>query len=337
MMVKLLNYAQFLLVLCVVLGIGYISYHHGEVHGTMGMRNSSVVTLANYDGDGHVMDVTYPVPPRRVVVTYPGATELLIALGAEQHVIATVAPYGVEPSSLAQAYDAIPKISAPFVPTKEELITLEPDLIMGWNHHFSPNALGDVYKWQQRGVATYIVPATIRRGAPTLEETVYPFIDDVGRIFDIQLRANQYKESLQTRVQAVLRRAESNPTQPTVMILQTYGNSTYSVYGDSYIIYDIVRKAGGIPVTSRMLQSVGPERILGFNPDYIVLVASRMQTDEDQFWNESIQMVQQDVNLSSLRAVQEGHIIPVDFSAVNNGNGRIVDVLETISDGLHLQ
>lgn len=49
--------------------------------------------------------------PQRVIVTYPGATELLIDLGLEKHIVGTVAPYGEEPPQYKKAYEALPILS----------------------------------------------------------------------------------------------------------------------------------------------------------------------------------------------------------------------------------
>ena len=323
-----------ILITLVVL-VGWISYHHGnnyDGHNYDGHRAvDNGVVISNFDGDGHVLDVIYPKEPKRVLSTYPGATELLIALGLDPSIVATVAPYGVEPELLAESYNRIPKVQAPFVPTKEEVLSISPDLIIGWNHHFQPNALGDVRNWHNRNVATYVVPATVRQGHPTLESTVYPFIDDIGKIFNVESRAEAYRKSLERRVQHVQDKVNNHLNRPTVMILQSYGNSTYSVYGERYIIYDIVEKAGGKPVTENMLKAVGPERILGYDPDYIVLVMSRKTMDETEFEQSGRTLLLEDSKINSLRAIQNHHIITVDFGAVNNGNGRTVDVLEEIA------
>lgn len=296
-------------------------------------QDINTVMVQNYDGEGHDIDLPY-VNSQRVLVTYPGATELLITLGLQERVIATIAPYGAEPPELATAYDGITKLEAPFVPTREEVTALKPDLIMGWSHHFQPSSLGDIRNWFGRGVATYIVPATVRKGKPTIESTVYPFIDDVGRIFHIEEQATAYKQGLQDRVQAVADKVAGKSERPSVLILQSYGNSSYSVYGKPYIIDDIVHKAGGQNITDTDMMTVGPERILAYDPDYIVFVVYTDIADPIKFKEVATQALLEDVNLKHMRAVQNKKIVPVPFAEVNNGNGRVVDALETIATGL---
>ena len=287
------------------------------------------ISYMTSDSEGRPTDFTLSHTPERVLVSYPGATELLIDLGLTDRIIGTVAPYGAEPPAYRDAYAALPILSAPYVPSREELTALRPDLIIGWSHHFTPEALGDVYAYFDRGVGAYIVPATVRKGRPTLEETVYPFITDMGHIFGVEERAKNYTIALQSRVAAVAERSEARGQRYTAMILQAHGNSLYSMYGPTYIIDDIARKAGADNIVDRQMRSVGPERVLGFAPDVIIYV-----NPKDISAEEARAELRSDPNLQNMKAVRENHIIVVNFSDVNNGNGRCITALEDIAEGL---
>lgn len=317
----------------VLLLVAWFSYTNGHWHviGQGGDRQNGIV-IQNVDSDGKSMEFTYAKPPERVIVTYPGATELMIDLGLENRIVGTVAPYGEEPARYAAKYAALPVLTNAYVPSREQVFAAQPDLIMGWSHHFTPAALGDVRQWYERNIGVYIVPATIRKSAPTVESAVYPFIDDMGRLFQVQDRASAYKEQLQERVQAVEQRVQERKYKPNVIILQAHGHSTYSLYGPVYLVDDIVKKAGGHNLTNRQISIVGPERVLAFDPDVIVYVTvsrgDRTLTDE-----EARAELLSDPNLRNMRAVRENRIVTVPFADVNNGNGRVVDALEKIALG----
>ncbi|WP_315437238.1 ABC transporter substrate-binding protein [uncultured Selenomonas sp.] len=287
------------------------------------------ISYMTSDSEGRPTDFTLSHTPERVLVSYPGATELLIDLGLTDRIIGTVAPYGAEPPAYRDAYAALPILSAPYVPSREELTALRPDLIIGWSHHFTPEALGDVYAYFDRGVGAYIVPATVRKGAPTLEETVYPFIADMGHIFGVEERAKNYTIALQSRAAAVEQRTEARGQRFSTMILQAHGTSLYSMYGPAYIIDDIARKAGADNIVDRQMRSVGPERVLGFAPDVIIYV-----NPKDIPPDEARAELRADPNLQNMKAVRENRIIVVNFSDVNNGNGRCITALEDIAEGL---
>ena len=287
------------------------------------------ISYTTSDSEGRPTAFTLAHTPERVLVSYPGATELLIDLGLSDRIIGTIAPYGAEPPAYADAYAALPILSAPYVPSREEVVVLRPDLIIGWSHHFTPEALGDVYSYFDRSIGAYIVPATVRRGVPTLEGTVYPLIADMGHIFGVEERAAAYTRELEGRVAAVAARTQARGQHYTAMILQAHGNSLYSMYGPTYIIDDIARKAGADNIVDRQMRSVGPERVLGFAPDVIIYVNPKDSTEE-----EARAELRADPNLQNMKAVRENRIIIVNFSDVNNGNGRCITALEDIAAGL---
>ena len=290
---------------------------------------SDGIAYTTSDSEGRPAAFTLAHTPERVLVSYPGATELLIDLGLSDRIIGTIAPYGAEPPAYADAYAALPILAAPYVPSREEVIALRPDLIIGWSHHFTPEALGDVYSYADRGIGAYIVPATVRKGHPTLEETVYPFISDMGHIFGAEERAAAYAAGLKERVAAVEERTAARGRRFSAMILQAHGSSLYSMYGPAYIIDDIARKAGADNIVDRQMRAVGPERVLGFAPEVIIYVNPKDRTEE-----EVRAELRGDPNLQNMTAVRENHIIIVNFSDVNNGNGRCITALEDIAMGL---
>ncbi|SUP43628.1 ABC transporter substrate-binding protein [Veillonella criceti] len=317
----------------IMIFIVWLAYTNGHWR-VVGASNESVtgITLQNVDSDGNPMRFTYGEPPKRVIVTYPGATELLIDLGLSDRIVGTVAPYGEEPERYRDIYSQLPLITNSYVPSREQVLAMQPNVLMGWSHHFTPAALGDVRQWYERDIGVYIVPATIRKNQPTLESAIYPFIDDMGRLFQIPDKASAYKSELEQRVQTVTNRVNRWTYKPKVIILQAHGHSTYSLYGPVYLVDDIVKKAGGQNLTNRQISMVGPERVLAFDPDVIVYVTVS-QSNRTLREAEAIAELKADPNLRNMRAIQEGRIIAVPFADVNNGNGRVVDALEKIAQG----
>lgn len=314
--------------------LAWFSYTNGHWQ-VIGNSNESQTGIAiqNVDSDGNPLVFVYKEPPHRVISTYPGATELLIDLGLGDRIVGTVAPYGEEPTRYAEAYAALPLLTNAYVPSREQVFAKTPDLIIGWSHHFTPANLGDVRQWYDRGTGVYIVPATIRKNQPTLESTVYPFIDDMGHLFEVPDVASAYKQQLEYRVNSVMSRVNERNYKPNVIILQAHGHSTYSLYGPIYLIDDIVKKAGAHNMTSRQISVVGPERVLAFDPDIIVYVTVS-QGAHNLSDEEAIAQLRNDPNLASMRAIRKGKIIAVPFADVNNGNGRVVDALEKIAQGI---
>ena len=142
-------------------------------------------------------------------------------------------------------------------------------------------------------------------------------------------RAAAYTAGLKERVASVEARTAARGRRFSAMILQAHGSSLYSMYGPAYIIDDIAHKAGADNIVDRQMRSVGPERVLGFAPEVIIYVNAKDRTEE-----EARAELRGDPNLQNMKAVRENRIIIVNFSDVNNGNGRCITALEDMSAGL---
>ena len=286
-------------------------------------------SVMNYDASGHLVKTTYTSVPQKVLILYPGATETMLELGLDSHILATISPYGSEPDSIADRYAALPKLKAAFIPSVEEVFAMQPDLIIGWAHNFTPTELGAVQDWKAHDIPIYIVPATLKHERPTLENSVYPFLEDMGRIFGQQQRAAVFINDCRQRQAAVEDKVKDKPNK-TAIVLQDHGKSSYSLYGPDYLINDLLNKAGLINLTKQRTSFIGPERVLTNDPDYLIYVSLPNANGKDLSDEDVIKLVQSNRDLSSLRAVREGRIINIPFAQVNSGNQRSIDALEKL-------
>ena len=288
--------------------------------------------IQNYDENGHSRRTLIKGIPQRVLILYPGAAEAMLELGLDAHIEQTIGAYGSEPEHLAKRFAALPKVQAAFIPAQEEVFALQPDLIIGWAHNFSPMELGAPQGWQERGIGAYIVPATIPHERPTLENSVYPFLEDLGKIFAVGDRTASYIAACRQRENAVSVRLQ-NRERETAIVLQDHGRSSYSLYDAGYLINDVLDKAGLDNLVTMKTSIVGPERILAYDPDYLVYVSLPGPDGQDLSDEEVLAQVRQNRDLQPLRAVQQGKIINIPFAEVNSGNGRALDALFRLADG----
>ncbi len=286
-------------------------------------------TVMNYDANGNTVKTVYKKVPEKVLILYPGATEAMLELGLDNHIMYTISPYGSEPEDIAERFNNLPKLKAAFIPALEEVFAMQPDLIIGWAHNFSPVELGSVHDWKSHNIPVYIVPATIPHDLPTLENSVYPFISDLGKIFDCQEKAQEQIDSYKQREQFVLSQVAGKEGK-TAMVLQDHGKSSYSLYGPDYLINDLLNKAGLTNLVRQKTSFVGPERVLNHDPDYLIFVSLPDSNGNDLSDEEVKKLVSQNRDLAPLRAVKEGRIINIPFAEVNSGNGRAIDALEKL-------
>jgi iron complex transport system substrate-binding protein len=86
-----------------------------------------------------------------------------------------------------------------FAPDKETVTLLEPDMIFSWDSYFGEKKLGDVYDWNQKGVATYISANSGAAKTRTLENE-YNDILNIGRIFDAEEKAEALVDGMKRQV-----------------------------------------------------------------------------------------------------------------------------------------
>ena len=84
--------------------------------GTQAMATpADGISYTTADSEGRPAAFTLSHTPARVLISYPGATELLIDLGLSDRIIGTIAPYGAEPPAYADTYASLPILAAPYV------------------------------------------------------------------------------------------------------------------------------------------------------------------------------------------------------------------------------
>ena len=294
------------------------------------------LTITNYDSQEHLVSYTYQKTPERVVVTHPGATELLLELGLQDRILSTVAPYGPPLDRLANQYRALIIMKAQYDPSQEEIVEMQPHMIISWVHQFTPHGIGDVKTWNERGVATFVMPSTLTKTDPTLETVVYASISDLGKIFNIQGKTDPYIQQLKDRVTAIEKSLKDVEQKKTIMVLQDHYNGTFSLYDTHYLISHMIHIAGGKNICETPASFVGAEKVLAFDPDFIIFVTSNgNDSTKDLTDEEAVHSLKAIKELRSMRAIQEGNIINLPFFTVNNGGIRTIDAIEKIARTLY--
>ncbi|XER15595.1 hypothetical protein SATMO3_58900 [Sporomusa aerivorans] len=293
------------------------------------------VTITNYDTAENPLTYTYYRSPLRVTITHPGATELLLELGLENHVLATVAPYGPPLRTVAEKYSRLAIMPARYAPTPEELLKMQPDMIIGWAHHFSDGSLGDVRTWHERGIATFIMPSSLVKTKPTLDNTVYSLLADIGRIFAVEDKTTRLIKDYQARIARVEQSVRGIAGKKTVMVLQDQGNGQFILYDNSYLISTMITLAGGKHIADNVLSAAGAETVLAYDPDFIIFVSFSKSSTEELTDAEAVAHLRQLDELTNMRAILSGSIINLPFFTVNNGGVRTVDAVEKIARRLY--
>lgn len=218
----------------------------------------------------------------------------------------------------------IPHISARLI-GREELISYQPDFVIGWKSAFSPHRFGSIQWWEERSIPSYIVATSnhVKKSA-TIEDEC-KFLDDMGRIFDVQEKTNAVIRDIYAELEIDWTDARVK-RQQDVMVVEVDGNEVMN-YDEGWLVGDMVQRLGGR--MKLQSESAGVEEMIHQNPDvvFVVYFNERHRAQSEAFFR--------NVRLNSLRAVQNNRIYMIPFGYIYTPGLKTLEGLRAIKKGLY--
>ena len=290
------------------------------------------VTVTTYNYAGEPVETVYEKAPERVVAVYQGCIETMIALGLEDHVIAS---YGLDNEVKEEWRDGFARMhydESVFAPDRETVTLLQPDLIFSWGSLFGDKKLGDVDGWIAKGTNTYINTNTSSGGSRTLENE-YTDILNIGRIFDVEDRAQATVDGMRARVEDTLAAAQGRE-KVTAAVVEPL-NGELSNYSAASLAGDMVTQLGGV-LAKPEGSSISKEELVACDPDVIFVVYMAYAGDDPEtVMEQQLSAITEDPALASLSAVKSGRVHLVMLGDIYASGPRTIDGLETLARGLY--
>ncbi len=291
------------------------------------------VTITNYNSAGEEVRYTYTQAPERVIAVYQGSIETMIALGLEDHVIAS---YGLDnevKEEWKSGFSQMHYQEDVFAPDKETVTMLQPDMILSWGSLFGDTMLGDVSGWNEKGIATYMNSNTRPGGYARTLENEYTDILSLGKIFDVEETAEDIVEEMKTEISRTLTAAEGQ-APVRVAVVEPMANAI-SNYGANTLAGDMVTQLGGELVNPDG-KEMGREDLLACNPDVIFVVYMAYSGDDpESVIADQLAVIENDPALASLSAVQQGRVYPVMLGDIYAAGPRSIDGIQTLAAGMY--
>ena len=288
------------------------------------------VTIYNYAGEP--VETVYEKAPERVVAVYQGCIETMIALGLEDHVIAS---YGLDnevKDEWKDGFDRMHYDESVFAPDKETVTLLQPDLIFSWGSLFGDKKLGDVDGWIAKGTNTYINTNTSSGGSRTLENE-YTDILNIGKIFDVEDRVQALVDEMKAQVEETLAAAQGRE-KVTAAVVEPL-NGELSNYSAASLAGDMVTQLGGVLAKSEG-NSISKEELVACDPDVIFVVYMAYSGDDPEtVMEQQLSAITEDPALASLSAVKNGRVHLVMLGDIYASGPRTIDGLKTLAQGLY--
>ncbi|MBZ6177277.1 ABC transporter substrate-binding protein [Streptomyces olivaceus] len=225
---------------------------------------------------------TFAKAPQRVVTNDVGITEIMFALGLEDHMAGYVMPDDKGDLTTVPWKDGYRKtkwLSKERI-NKELVLDARADLVFaGWSYGFNegegftPAALRSV------GVDSYLLSESCRngqgksRGVMAPLDALYTDLRNLGKVFDVEDRAETLVASFREQVAEAQAKAPKGADRPRVFLYDS-GEDKPFTSGAFAGPHDIITKAGGDHVMKDLEDSwttVGWETVVARDPEVIVI------------------------------------------------------------------
>lgn len=248
--------------------------------------------------------------PQRVLTLGPNCTELFAALGLSDKVVGrSLINHSRGPlPEYADAVNAIPQLNYAEA-TREAILTSGADFVYAIDWEIS-DAGCNIDEAKNYGMDVYVNSAT------TLQEQ-YKEILDIGKIFGIEDRAEEFVADQKTRISAVQEKLRGK--EPVKVLVYDSGNDGIFTCSGTNFESLLISLAGGKNIfddlTEKQWVTVSYEEVIKREPDVIVI-----HDYDSPSVDEKIAEIKANPSLASLDCVKNERFVPITLESVLPGN-----------------
>ncbi|WP_433886001.1 ABC transporter substrate-binding protein [Pseudomonas vranovensis] len=278
--------------------------------------------------------VTFTKAPEHALSHDINMTQMMLALGLRSRMVgySGVSGWKAVTPQLRKQLDGLPELAAKY-PSVETLLNANVDfLFAGWDYgmrvggDLTPQSLAPL------GIPVYELTEScafvMKRPAASLDDT-YTDLRNLGRIFDVQERAEQLIGDMQARVAVV---QQQLPAERPRVFLYDSGEDRAMTSGRLGMPEALIAAAGGRNVLNDIEASwtrVNWESVVERNPEVIVIVDyGEVSAAQKQAF------LEQHPALQSVEAIRNKRFVVIPYVAATPSLEN-VEAIETIAKSLH--
>ncbi|MGX4598978.1 ABC transporter substrate-binding protein [Faecalimicrobium sp. JNUCC 81] len=290
------------------------------------------IEIEAFDSTGNTYKQTFKEAPKRVVTNNQSSTELLLELGLKDSLVGTGDLDNKVLDRLEDDYKFIPVISQKGDLAKEVLIGANPDMVIGRAASFTDERYGTIPSLNGMNINTYVQIASKMDTTQSLDNIILD-VRNVGKIFNIQEKANKYADQLQDRLDKVKEKSSTIKSDPLkVMYMVKYDNGQFGVYGANASLQTEMLKLINAENVANKGGTLSTENLISLNPDAIVYVHADKNSSTDK---DAISSLLNNKLIQSVPAIANKKIIEVDYTELMGYGFRTFDALDKIASGLY--
>jgi len=280
--------------------------------------------------------VVFNQAPRHAVSHDINMTQMMLALGLKPRMVGYSGITGwksVTPE-MATILDGLPELAAKY-PSVETLLNANVDFFFaGWDYGMRVGGDLTPQTLQPLGINVYELTEScafvMKRPAASLEDT-YNDLRNLGKIFDVQDRANDLIATMQAQVADVRKQLPAD--QPRVFLYDS-GEDRAMTSGRLGMPQALIDAAGGRNILDDLETSwtrVNWENVVERNPQVIVIVDyGEVSAEQKQ------QFLLDNPALQSVDAIKQRRFIVIPYVQATPGIDNVLAV-QTLAKGFHIQ
>ena len=279
-------------------------------------------------------EVTFNQAPKHAVSHDINMTQMMLALGLKSRMVgySGISGWKSVTPDMEKILDGLPELAAKY-PSVETLLNANVDFFFaGWDYGMRVGGDLTPQTLQPLGINVYELTEScafvMKRPPATLEDT-YNDLRNLGRIFDVQDRANELIASMQAQVAQVRKQLPAD--QPRVFLYDS-GEDRAMTPGRLGMPQALINAAGGRNILDDVQTSwtrVSWENVVERNPEVIVIVDyGEVSAEQKQ------QFLLNNPALQSVDAIKHRRFIVIPYVQATPGIDNVLAV-QTLAKGFH--
>lgn len=322
--------------------LGACSSKKSTTENTNNKNKMYPITISNYtrsdeNAKWSNFDVVFNEAPKAVVANVKPSAELLLHLGLADNIAGVGGNFGVSDPEVEKEYKTLKKLGSDYI-GKEKALSVDPDLIFGRGGLFvdSDWGVGTIATLSSMGYNTY-VQATSVDGATF--DSVYKDITNLGKIFNVQSKAANFKSELKQKESNLKNLVKSkNKSNEELSFAYLHNSeptdiSVYSANGESFFnnIFNLINLNN---IFAKETGEISVETLIETNPD--VIIVPDWSTYETGISGEKmVQGILSNEKLSSMTAVQNKQVYAVDYNYMWGYGYQALTGMENLANELY--
>ncbi|WP_277590326.1 ABC transporter substrate-binding protein [Pseudomonas chlororaphis] len=279
-------------------------------------------------------EVTFKEAPKHALSHDINMTQMMLALGLKSRMVgySGISGWKAVTPEMQAILDGLPELAAKY-PSVETLLDANVDFFFaGWDYGMRVG--GDLTPQTLTPLGINVLELTescafvMKRPAASLDDT-YNDLRNLGRIFDVQDRANQLIAEMQQQVAAI---QQDLPTEKPRVFLYDSGEDRAMTSGRLGMPQALIDAAGGRNILDDVEASwtrVNWETVVERNPQVIVIVDYSEVTAEQKQ-----QFLLNNKALQSVDAIRNQRFIVIPYVQATPGIDN-VEAVQTLAKGFH--